>query len=451
MTSGELALSPRPGAGRPKYLFISGVGDNVFVAWEDGHLVRINTLNVKEPRIVEEIDLLEKKPGLRLTSLQFLIGKATLLAGDSTGRVRVWFRIRPAGATTSDHAVMAATHEFPGRGAAATAIAVSDRDRMFAVGYADVAVTLFYTTSDNRLADLVTQTGQAVSSLALAPKANGLIAETSGGLWHWDIDEGHPEVNFHAVLRPVWYEGLAEAPAISGNPPAAMTPSSRSSACGRSSSAPSRRPFIPCSSACRWPCSRRSTAASFLHPSVKAVVKPTIELMASLPSVVLGFLAGLVFAPFVDDMVVPAVLAGFLTIPVAFLVGGLLWQLLPDKIGLASRSAGGSPSCWPSCRSACRRPRSGRTPAGAAVVQRRYQGVARRSGGSAASGWLLLLLPVSAVGDGHPSRPGGQSPAAPPDASLSPSPDAAASSTWASSWRRRRGCRPGGRAGRHCC
>jgi phosphate transport system permease protein len=55
--------------------------------------------------------------------------------------------------------------------------------------------------------------------------------------------------------------------------------------------------------------------------------------MASLPSVVLGFLAALVFAPVVEEFV-PTVLAGVLVIPVALLVGSYLWQLLPRHVEL---------------------------------------------------------------------------------------------------------------------
>ena len=43
--------------------------------------------------------------------------------------------------------------------------------------------------------------------------------------------------------------------------------------------------------------------SEFLHPSTRAKIKPTVEMMASLPSVVLGFLAALVFAPAVVDVV----------------------------------------------------------------------------------------------------------------------------------------------------
>src|SRR5207247_6862841 len=68
--------------------------------------------------------------------------------------------------------------------------------------------------------------------------------------------------------------------------------------------------------------------SEFLHPRTKAVIKPTIELMASLPSVVLGFLSAMVLAPFVEQ-VVPAVLAAFITVPGIFLLGASLGLPLP--------------------------------------------------------------------------------------------------------------------------
>jgi phosphate transport system permease protein len=53
-------------------------------------------------------------------------------------------------------------------------------------------------------------------------------------------------------------------------------------------------------------------------------------MMASLPSVVLGFLAALVIAPFVEHWL-PAVLASFFCIPGSFLLVAYLCQLLPEK------------------------------------------------------------------------------------------------------------------------
>jgi phosphate transport system permease protein len=73
--------------------------------------------------------------------------------------------------------------------------------------------------------------------------------------------------------------------------------------------------------------------SEFLHPRIKTSVKSTIEIMASLPSVVLGFLAALVIAPFVQG-VVPSVIASFATIPFSLLLGAYLWQMLPQHLFL---------------------------------------------------------------------------------------------------------------------
>src|SRR5205085_11133118 len=73
--------------------------------------------------------------------------------------------------------------------------------------------------------------------------------------------------------------------------------------------------------------------SEFLHPRAKAVIKPTIELMASLPSVVLGFLAALVFAPVVAR-ILPAIAAGVVVVPAATLLGAYVWQTLPPPLTL---------------------------------------------------------------------------------------------------------------------
>jgi ABC-type uncharacterized transport system permease subunit len=73
--------------------------------------------------------------------------------------------------------------------------------------------------------------------------------------------------------------------------------------------------------------------SEFLSARVKVPIKSTIEVMASLPSVVLGFLAALVIAPFAQGTV-SAILLSFLAVPVMLLVGAYLWQLLPHATAL---------------------------------------------------------------------------------------------------------------------
>jgi phosphate transport system permease protein len=73
--------------------------------------------------------------------------------------------------------------------------------------------------------------------------------------------------------------------------------------------------------------------SEFVHPSVRAVVKPVMEMMASLPSVVLGFIAALILAPLVETWIAAVMLAGVL-IPVSWLISAFLWQLLPGPVAL---------------------------------------------------------------------------------------------------------------------
>ena len=71
--------------------------------------------------------------------------------------------------------------------------------------------------------------------------------------------------------------------------------------------------------------------SEFMHPTVKGYVKPVIEVMAALPSVVLGFLAGLWLAPMIER-IVPGLFLLPLVLPVLILAAFLLWQTVPTRI-----------------------------------------------------------------------------------------------------------------------
>jgi phosphate transport system permease protein len=71
--------------------------------------------------------------------------------------------------------------------------------------------------------------------------------------------------------------------------------------------------------------------SEFMHPSVKAYVKPVVEIMAALPSVVLGFLAGLWLAPVLEP-IVPGLFLVPLVLPVVILAAYALWRLVPLRI-----------------------------------------------------------------------------------------------------------------------
>jgi phosphate transport system permease protein len=308
----------------------------------------------------------------------------------------VWFRTRAGDALAGDGIRLVRARELPAGTAAVTALAPSARTRLLAAGYADGTVRLFHVTSGRLLAgDALPAGSGGVRSLGLAPRDDALLAAGATRLGLWGVDAPHPEISLATLLRPIWYEGYDE--------PALVWQSSS----GTDDFEPkySLAPLIfgtlkatLYSMLFGLPLALLAAVytSEFLHPRTKARIKPLIELMASLPSVVLGFLAALVFAPFLEN-VLPHTLAAFVTVPLCLLLGAHIWQLLPRPtasrlqslklpamllmlpLGLVLAAGAGGP-----------------------VERGLFAGdiMAWLDGqvGSGLAGWLLVLLPLCGVG-----------------------------------------------------
>jgi phosphate transport system permease protein len=389
-----LPFKPRDGNDAPTYLLLSGQGDNVYLAWPDGELLRFDVRDFDNPVLAETLDLV---PDLdrKLTVLSFMLGRNTLLAGDSTGRVRAWFRIKPDYAETSDGALLVAAHDLAGFGAAVTSLGPSARSRMVSIGYADGVTRVYFLTNQRLLVETKLRTESKIRAAGLAPKDDGLFALSDKELARWKFDPAYPEATLQSLFMPMWYEGYER--------PSYVWQSS-----GGTDDFEPKLGLIPLvfgtlkatfySMLFGVPLALLAAVytSEFLSPRTKAKVKPAIEMMASLPSVVLGFLAGIVIAPFVEG-VVPEVLASFFTVPFALLLGAYLWQMLPQDwsvllaryrllfialtlplgIGLANIVG----------------PWAERTLFGGDLLG----WLANRQIGSGLGGWLILLLPLCAI------------------------------------------------------
>ncbi|RMD98112.1 MAG: ABC transporter permease subunit, partial [Calditrichaeota bacterium] len=70
--------------------------------------------------------------------------------------------------------------------------------------------------------------------------------------------------------------------------------------------------------------------SQFMHPRWKSSIKPVMEIMAALPSVIIGFIGGLWLAPRVQR-IAPAFFAMFVIIPLGVIFLSWLWPRLPFK------------------------------------------------------------------------------------------------------------------------
>src|SRR5690606_8584272 len=71
--------------------------------------------------------------------------------------------------------------------------------------------------------------------------------------------------------------------------------------------------------------------SQFMHQDLRATIKPIIEVMAALPTVVLGFLAGLWLAPLLEWML-PSVVGMVLVVPTLVVLASLGWYLCPPAV-----------------------------------------------------------------------------------------------------------------------
>jgi len=395
-----------PAGFMPRFVRVSELGDQMLLVAADGAARRFLIRDVSAPQEMESFDV---APGAAtVTAVERLFGGAAFAVADSSGDVRILFAARVPDAATADGLQMAVARTFVGGpdAAAVTAIAASPRSRLFAVASADGAVRLLHSTTgaaplalqdaaaDESRAASRASTPESALALCVAPRENRLLAAGGRGLAAWSIDTGYPEVSFGTLLLPMWYENY---PA----PVHAWETTGHEAFESKFGLVPLIFGTIKAtlySMLFATPIALLAAiyASQFMHPSWKARIKPTIEMMASLPSVVLGFIAGLVFAPLLEESLMP-VITGLFVVPLVVLTVAHLWQLLP---------AG-----WRGRLAAWRLAAVGfvALPVGVVVARQAapwvermlFQGDVRDwldgRGGSGFGGWMLATLPLAAL------------------------------------------------------
>ncbi len=326
LQSRPFALHIPPGQGLPRRLFVTGDGTSVLALWDDG-LVQRYAADGEAVVLAEEQRLLS--PGRRVTTARMLLGGLTLAVGDDAGVVTTAFTTADPAADAPDSRRLVVAGRFEVGDASIRAIGLTSRSRTIAIADDVGRVTVLHTTSGKVLGRVET-TGPILAA-AIAPKLDALAAFSSGGgVTVWTIEPGHPEASLRALFGRVHYEGE----------PGPVFRYQSSSGEDASESKYSLVPLIHGTLkatlfAMLFAAPLAILAAiytsEFLDRRVRALVKPGVEMMASLPSVVLGFVAAIAVAPFVRDHLLAALLALF-TIPLAVLLGAHLWQLAPPYV-----------------------------------------------------------------------------------------------------------------------
>jgi phosphate transport system permease protein len=274
--------------------------------------------------IIPQLAQSREKP-MHITAMALLSGGSSVLVGDSNGVVSQWFEVATENGrqfkqirtfNVSDTEAVREIHTEQFRKSFYT---LTDSGEM----------GTFYTTSE---ADLWrgNLTDNIPDSFVISPRSDGLLMFTDNQFQLYSVENEHPEVTWQALWQEVWYEGYPEAEYIW------QSTSGSDDFEGKFSLVPisfgtMKAALYAMLFAVPIALTAAIYTAYFMTPGLRKKVKPTIELMEALPTVILGFLAGLWLAPIIETNL-PAIALLFIMLPISVFITAFAWHNLPKEL-----------------------------------------------------------------------------------------------------------------------
>ncbi len=300
--------------GHPTALLINRPCTQLLAATSEGLVVR---WHIPVEGSLEVIETVQAVPTGAVTAMAYLLGERSIAIGGSDGSVATWSLVRDE--ARADGRQLTPIHRFPRHRAGVALITPSPRDKGFITVSSDGTARLHYMTSERILAEFSVGEGPLVADFA--PKADGvIITGSSGTLHHWWIVNPHPEFSWAMLFGKLWYEGYDQPDYVwqstggtdDFEPKFSLVPLIFGTLKGT---------FYALLFAVPLALFGALYCAQFLDKRLRNPVKSAIELMAALPSVVLGFVAGVILAPMVERHIV-AVLSLPVVVPLVT-IGGM--------------------------------------------------------------------------------------------------------------------------------
>ena len=261
-----------------------------------------------------------------VTHVSALLGGISLLVGDSNGGIGQWFMVR----SPDGQAELKNVRNFKLGESPITQILPEQRRKGFLALDDGGSLGVFHSTAHRTLLKQPVAEGSAIATLS--PRATRLLVESDGQLQRFVIDNPHPEISWSALWSKVWYESYPEPDYVwqstSANsdfePKLSLAPLAFGTLKAAFYAMLLAAPLAICAA---------FYTAYFMAPSLRRKVKPVIELMEALPTVILGFFAGLFLAPYLENHL-PGIFALLLLMPVGILLAAYLWSRLPEGLRL---------------------------------------------------------------------------------------------------------------------
>ena len=262
-----------------------------------------------------------------ITTVASLLGGISLMVGDSSGGIGQWFMVRG----DDGQAELKNVRNFKLADQPVRQILPEERRKGFLALDSDGTLGIFHSTAHRTL--LTEQVADGAAVAAMSPRATRLLVESGDQLQRFVIDNPHPEISWSALWGKVWYESYPEPDYVwqstSANgdfePKLSLSPLAFGTLKAAFYAMLLAAPLAICAA---------FYTAYFMAPTLRRKVKPVIELMEALPTVILGFFAGLFLAPFLENHL-PGTFSLLLLTPIGVLLASWAWSRLPERLRLS--------------------------------------------------------------------------------------------------------------------
>lgn len=230
----------------------------------------------------------------KATTASFLLGNISVLVGFDSGAILQIFGVRNEQGETIPRII----RNFPKMRGAITGLAPEYIRRGFAAGDDMGNIGIYYSTNGARVGKFALES--PVANLEMAPRHDGLLAQLDDhSMRRLRVENEHPEVSITSLWLKIWYEFYPEPDFVwqstSGSsdfePKLSLAPLTFGTL---------KAAFYALLLAVPIAIMAAIYTAFFLSSRLRQTIKPVIELMEALPTVILGFLAGLWLAPYIE-------------------------------------------------------------------------------------------------------------------------------------------------------
>jgi len=296
----------------------------LYIASHNGNLSVYDISDKAQPKLLQHLSVTHA--ATNLTALASLTGGISLLVGSADGYVSQWSLVRDE----HNNEQLIKFRDFePLPNAIAQIVPELNRKGFVAIDESG-SFGIYHTTAERTLIRQALAS-KALRRVGLSPRANSMVVlDDNNVLSFWQVHNPHPELSWSALWNKVWYESYPEpryqwqssSASDDFEPKFSLTPLSFGTL---------KAAFYAILIAVPLSIMAAVFTAQFMAPRMRRSVKPSIEIMAALPTVILGFLAGLWLAPMMEKNLL-AILLLFVIMPIGVVLTAYLWHRLPAKV-----------------------------------------------------------------------------------------------------------------------